>query len=123
MQGIRKLFLHKMKFILPYFTILILALVSIFPIKLIAGDKEIERIRKDSFVSQALPIDTIPPKRLPDKEDQLDPPKRPVHDFRGEGGSVRTREGIKEVPRSIRKLKPKPVIDRIPVRRPPMRIP
>lgn len=112
-----------MKFILPYFTILILALVCTFPIKLIAGDKEIELVRKGLFVSPTSPIDTIPPKQLPEKKEQLDPKRRPAQDFKDEGERVRTKGGIKEVPRSIKKLKPKPVIDRIPIRRPPMRIP
>ena len=112
-----------MKFTLPSFTVLILTLVSVFPARLLAGDKEIELVRKDLFVVQAIPIDTISPKGLPDKEEKLEPPKRPVQDFRGEGERVHPKEGIKEVPRSIKKLKPKPVIDRIPIRRPPMHIP
>ena len=115
------LFLHRMKFNLPYLIVLTLGLVCTFPAGLIAADKEIER--KGLSIIQVLPIDTIPPKRLPDKEEKLEPPKRPVQDFRGEGERVHPKEGIKEVPRSIKKLKPKPVIDRIPIRRPPMHIP
>lgn len=98
-------------------------MASIFPARLIAGDKEIELVRKGLFVSPSFPLDSIPAKRLPEKKDQSDPKKRPLQEFRGEGESIRTKDGIKEVPRSIRKLKPKAVIDRFPIRRPPMRIP
>lgn len=121
-----------MKFILPYLTALILALVSISPARLIAGDKEIEHVREGLLLNHAIAFDSIPAKRIPEKQDQidpkkkqdqLDPQKRPVQDFRGVGERARTKGGIKEVPRSIKKLKPKAVIDRIPVRRPPLRIP
>lgn len=105
---------------------LILALVSIFPARLIAGGKEIEPMHEGLFAPQSFPFDSIPAKRLPEKKERLDPvdpKKRPAQDFRGVGERDRTKGRIKEVPRSIKKLKPKAVIDRIPIRRPPMRIP
>lgn len=124
--GQNSLFLHRMKFTLPYLTALILALVSFFPARLIAGDKEIELVREGLYAPQSFPFDSIPAKRLPEKKDQMepaDPQKRPVQDFRGVREREQAKGGIKEVPRSIKKLKPKAVIDRIPIRRPPMRIP
>ncbi len=67
--------------------------------------------------------DTIPVRRMGEKKDQQKPEKRQVPDFRGENLRERPKTGIKQVPRSIPKLKPKAVIDRIPIRRLPMKIP
>lgn len=67
--------------------------------------------------------DTIPVRRTGEKRDQEKPEERRVPDFRGENLRERSKTGIKQVPRSIPKLKPKAVIDRIPIRRLPMKTP
>jgi hypothetical protein len=48
---------------------------------------------------------------------------RRIEEIKAENQRIRQKSGIKQVPRSIPKLKPKAVTDRIPIRRPPMRIP
>lgn len=48
---------------------------------------------------------------------------RRIEEINAENQRIRQKSGIKQVPRSIPKLKPKAVTDRIPIRRPPMRIP
>jgi hypothetical protein len=48
---------------------------------------------------------------------------RRIQEIKAENQRIRQKSGIKQVPRSIPKLKPKAVKDRIPIRRPPMRIP
>ena len=74
-------------------------------------------------VALALFADTIPVRRVGEKKDQEKPEERQVPDFRGENLRERPKTGIKQVPRSIPKLKPKAVIDRIPIRRLPMKTP
>lgn len=74
-------------------------------------------------VALALFADTIPVRRTGDKKDQEKPEERREPDFRGVNPGERQKPGIKQVPRSIPKLKPKAVIDRIPIRRLPMKTP
>ena len=115
-----------MKFILLYCSVFLLALASIFPAKLIAGDREMDnKPFRYSTEEMTLPLfaDSIPVRRMGEKKDQEKPEERRVPDFRGENLRERPKTGIKQVPRSIPKLKPKAVIDRIPIRRPPMKIP
>ena len=46
-----------------------------------------------------------------------------IQEIKAENQRVRQKSGIKQVPRSMPKLKPKAVTNRVPIRRPPMRIP
>lgn len=48
---------------------------------------------------------------------------RRIKEINAENARIREKSEIKQVPRSIPKLKPKAVTDRVPIRRPPMRIP
>lgn len=48
---------------------------------------------------------------------------RRIQEIKAENQRIRQKSGIKQVPRSMPKLKPKAVTDRVPIRRPPMRIP
>lgn len=48
---------------------------------------------------------------------------RRIQEIKAENQRVRQKSGIKQVPRSMPKLKPKAVTNRVPIRRPPMRIP
>lgn len=74
-------------------------------------------------VTLPLFADTLPVRRIGEKKDQEKPGERHEPDFRGENLRERPKTGIKQVPRSIPKLKPKAVIDRIPIRRLPMKSP
>jgi hypothetical protein len=132
-----------MKLITVYRTIILFAIFGTLPAILFAVDKEIEDkpFRKIS-VEEIVPVvvDSIPVRRGGEKKEQ----DRPAGDIRqgdnrsgenrpddirrnpeinGENQRIRQRSGIKQVPRSIPKLKPQAVTDRIPIRRPPMRIP
>lgn len=116
-------------------TFLMFALAGIFPVLLFAREKEIyERPQNDLIFTKGIDIvtDSIPAKRNgPDKTDQenLRDNRRGLEGIRDENqrpGAVDrlgTRSGIKQVPRSIPKIKPQAVRDRIPIRRPPMKIP
>jgi len=48
---------------------------------------------------------------------------RRIDEIKAENQRIRQKSAIKQVPRSVPKLKPKAVTDRAPIRRPPMRIP
>jgi hypothetical protein len=137
-----------MKLISVYRTIILIAILGIFPAMLYAGDKEIDdKPSRNLSVNEILPvfIDSIPVRRGGDKKEQDRPggdirpgdrgpgenkpgENRPddlrrVQEINGGNQRIRQRSGIKQVPRSIPKLKPQAVTDRIPIRRPPMRIP
>jgi hypothetical protein len=132
-----------MKLITVYRTIILFAIFGTAPAMLFAVDKEIEDkpFRKIS-VDDIVPVfvDSIPVRRGGEKKEQDRPAgdirqgenrpgeNRPddirrVPEINGENQRIRQRSGIKQVPRSIPKLKPQAVTDRIPIRRPPMRIP
>ncbi|MFA6945195.1 MAG: hypothetical protein WC220_04760 [Pedobacter sp.] len=132
-----------MKLIAVYRTIILFTLTGIFPAMLYAWDKEIDGkpLRKISVLeTSAVFVDSIPVRRAGDKKEQDRPAAdirpgenrpgenrpddiRRIQEISGENQRIRQKSGIKQVPRSIPKLKPKAVTDRIPIRRPPMRIP
>jgi hypothetical protein len=137
-----------MKLLPVYRTIILIAILGIFPAMLYAGDKEIEDkslllMGRDEI--SIVFIDSIPVKRGGVKKEQdrqagenrpgdkgtgknrpgVNRPDdlRPVQEINGRNQRIRQRSGIKQVPRSMPKLKPKTVTDRMPIKRPPMRIP
>ena len=115
---------------------------------LYAGEKEIDGKPVRVISIEAIPLilqDSIPIRRGGDKKEQDRPAAdsrqsgnrpgdnrpgenrpediRRIEEINAENQRIRQKSGIKQVPRSIPKLKPKAVTDRIPIRRPPMRIP
>jgi hypothetical protein len=142
-----------MKLIAVYLTIILFAICGTLPHKLYAGEKEIDGKPIQLRYINDLPLivsDTILPKRTGEKNEQDHPAAdtkrggnrpgenrpgesrpgenrpddiRRIEEIKAENQRVRQKSGIKQVPRSIPKLKPKAVTDRIPIRRPPMRIP
>jgi hypothetical protein len=137
-----------MKLITVYRTIILFALCGILPAVLYAGEKEIDGKPVRILSIEALPVifqDSIPLRRGTDKKEQDRPAAdtrqggnrpgdnrpgenrpediRRIEEIKAENQRIRQKSGIKQVPRSIPKLKPKAVTDRIPIRRPPMRIP
>lgn len=137
-----------MKLITVYRTIILFALCGILPAMLYAGEKEIDGKPVRILSIEALPVifqDSIPVRRGADKKEQDRPASdtrqggnrpgdnrpgenrpediRRIEEINAENQRIRQKSGIKQVPRSIPKLKPKAVTDRIPIRRPPMRIP
>ncbi len=127
-----------MKFIAVYLIIILFALCGILPASLYAGDKEIDGKPVRFNYTKDIPAivsDTIIPQRTGEKREQDRPATdirpgenrpediRRIEEINAENQRIRHRTGIKQVPRSIPKLKPKAVTDRIPIRRPPMRIP
>lgn len=132
-----------MKLIAVYLTIILFAICGILPLKLYAVGKEIDgkpvRLKYIEDIPSIF-FDTIPPRRTEDKREQDRPAAdvrpgenrpgenrpddiRRIEEIKAENQRIRQKSGIKQVPRSIPKLKPKAVTDRIPIRRPPMRIP
>jgi hypothetical protein len=99
----------------------------------IAFDKKIESrpLKNIGFEDIVVfEVDSIPVRNSGDKKDQgrskgeVKPGERsPMEDINRGNPRNRQKSGIKQVPRSIPKLKPKSVNDRIPIRRIPMRTP
>jgi len=142
-----------MKLIAVYLTITLFAFCGMLPSILYAGEGKIVDKAVRLITVEGLPMifqDTIPIKRTGDRKEQDHPAadnrqggnrpggnkprenepgdKRPedirrIQEINAENQRIREKSGIKEVPRSIPKLKPKAVTDRVPIRRPPMRVP
>jgi hypothetical protein len=91
------------------------------------GDKkEQDRPLADTRSGGNRPVDNKPGENRPgeNRPGENRPEKiRRIQEINAENQRVRQKSGIKQVPRSMPKLKPKAVTDRIPIRRPPMRIP
>jgi hypothetical protein len=141
-----------MKLLTVYLTIFLFAILGILPAVLHARGKEFDgkpvRLKYTAEVPAIL-LDTVAPRRAGEKRDQDRPAAdvrpgenrpgenrpgdrpgenrpediRRIEEIKAENQRIRQKSGIKQVPRSIPKLKPKAVTDRIPIRRPPMRIP
>ncbi len=100
---------------------------------LFAFDKEIEvrPLKKINFEHvSVLELDSIPVKKVGDKKDQERPAgeikpgdNKSIQEVNRDNQRLRQKSGIKQVPRSIPKLKPKALNDRIPIRRIPLRTP
>lgn len=132
-----------MKLLTVYLTIFLFAILGILPAVLHARGKEFDgKPVRLKFTPEfpAILLDTVAPRRAGEKRDQDRPAAdarpgenrpgenrpddiRRIEEIKAENQRVRQKSGIKQVPRSIPKLKPKAVTDRIPIRRPPMRIP
>jgi len=132
-----------MKLLTVYLTIFLFAILGILPAVLHAREKEFDgkpvRLKYTTEIPAIL-LDTVAPRRTGEKRDQDRPAAdarpgenrpgenrpediRRIEEIKAENQRIRQKSGIKQVPRSIPKLKPKAVTDRIPIRRPPMRIP
>ena len=142
-----------MKLLAVYLSIFLFATFGILPVMLYAGEKEIDGKPVRILSIESIPAifqDSIPVRRGSDKKEQDRPAAdarpgenrpgdnrpgenrpgenrpediRRIEEINAENQRIRQKSGIKQVPRSIPKLKPKAVTDRIPIRRPPMRIP
>ena len=142
-----------MKLLAVYLSIFLFAILGILPDMLYAREREFDgkpvRLKYTAEIPAIL-LDTVAPRRTGEKRDQDRPAAdarpgenrpgdnrpgenrpgenrpddiRRIEEIKAENQRVRQKSGIKQVPRSIPKLKPKAVTDRIPIRRPPMRIP
>lgn len=112
--------------------IILTALLGLPFAKLFAFDKEIEGkpLKKFDFENVSVfASDSIPVKKPSDKKDQDKPSEikpgdtKRIQDLNRDNQRIRQKSGIKQVPRSIPKLKPKAINDRIPIRRIPLRTP
>lgn len=142
-----------MKLIAVYLTVFLFAICSMLPAMLYAVEIEINGRPVRINTLENIPVifqDSIPIRRGGDKKEQDRPAddKRPggnrpgdnkpggnrpgdnkpedirrIQEIKAENQRVRQKSGIKQVPRSMPKLKPKAVTNRVPIRRPPMRIP
>lgn len=114
-----------MKLLLFYRTILFLALTSSFPAILIAGNTGIGHKPMNQVIAQSDPYlfaDSIQRKKGEKDQDEKSKDKN-SEDTRGNLTGDKQKPSIKEVPRSIPKLKPKAVTNRIPIKRLPIKIP
>ena len=131
-----------MKLRTGFYTIIFITVFGM-PCAAIAFDKKIEgrpflNINFENVI--VLGLDSIPVRKSGDKKDQgpskgeikpgektpgeIKPAeRRPIEEINRDNPRIRQKPGIKQVPRSIPKLKPKSVNDRIPIRRIPMRTP
>ena len=142
-----------MNLIAVYRTVVLFAMCSILPAMLYAVEVEINIRPVRISAIESIPVifqDSIPMRRGGDKKEQDRPladtrsgGNRPVdnkpgenrpgenrpekirriQEINAENQRVRQKSGIKQVPRSMPKLKPKAVTNRVPIRRPQMRIP
>jgi hypothetical protein len=142
-----------MKLIAVCPTIFLFAIFGILPSMIYAGGMEIDSKPVRINAIEAIPVifqDSIPIRRGGDKKEQDRPAAdtrqngnrpgenrpgenrpgenrpeeiRRLKEINAENQRIREKSEIKQVPRSIPKLKPKAVTDRVPIRRPPMRIP
>lgn len=95
----------------------------LFPLLVKAGEiGTIDKpVRPDFIVDKVLLFtDSIPPRKKTEKQQEPEEKPRDIQDERLEHPE---RRAIKQVPRSIPKLKPQPVGERIKIRRPPIKIP
>jgi hypothetical protein len=96
------------------------------PIRRGGDKKEQDRPAADNRPGGNRPGDNKPGENRPgeNRPGEIKPEEmRRIQEIKAENQRVRQKSGIKQVPRSIPKLKPKAVTDRIQIRRPPMRIP
>ncbi|HEY1061448.1 MAG TPA: hypothetical protein VGE44_07165 [Daejeonella sp.] len=142
-----------MKLLTVYLTIFLFAIFGILPAVLHARGKEFDGKPVRILSVEAISVifqDSIPIRKGTEKKEQDRPAAdtrqsgnrpgdnrpgdnrpgenrpediRRIEEIKAENQRIRQKSGIKQVPRSIPKLKPKAVTDRIPIRRPPMRIP
>lgn len=106
-----------MKFLLSYRILFIAVLTGFFPLTLIAGrNGAIGRPVRNEIAESLLPLfqDSIPVKKKPAVQPQKSKEK-PLPDINNERLKETIGRAIKQVPRSIPKLKPQPLTDRIKV--------
>lgn len=121
----------KLRAVLP--TMTLIALLGMPFANLFAYEKEIEvkTLKKIDFEHDIiLSLDSIPAKKVTEKNDpqrragELKPGENArIEEINRGNQKIRQKSGIKQVPRSIPKLKPKTLNDRIPIRRIPMSTP
>jgi hypothetical protein len=121
----------KLKVVFP--TMILIALLGMPFANVFAYDKEIEvkPLKKIDFEDiLVLSLDSIPAKKVTEKNDRERPAgelkpgeSKRIEELNRDNQKIRQKSGIKQVPRSIPKLKPKTLNDRIPIRRIPMRTP
>ena len=103
----------------------IAALAVVLPLALTAADSEhIDKPGRHQLALSILPMfqDSTAARKKPEKKAQEQPEKIP-QDVQDERLKEAERRSIKQVPRSIPKLKPQPVTERVKIRRPPMKVP
>jgi hypothetical protein len=122
-----------MKLKVVLFKSIFIILIGVPCAKVFAFDKEIELkpLKKINFEHLSfLGIDSIPVKKVVDKKDQegatgtnKSGETGTNQEINRDNQKIQQKSGIKQVPRSIPKLKPKTLNNRIPIRRIPFRAP
>lgn len=106
-----------MKFLLVYRIAFITALVVITPFFSIASDGSIDKPLRRNIARSVLSLfqDSIPARKKAEPKPQ-DTRQKPPQDVRDGRIKEADRRAIKQVPRSIPKLKPQPVSDGVKIR-------
>lgn len=107
-----------MKF-LPFNRILLIAVFSvIFPLALIAEEDAFDKPVRNKMAESLRPLfqDSIPAKKKPETKPEK-PVEKPPRDINDERLKESLGRAIKQVPRSLPKLKPRSVTERIKIRR------
>lgn len=118
---LNSLFLYGMKFLLFYLIAFVSFSALLSPSTLKASSGDIDKPVRREWAKAILPMfqdSTIARKKSPEKEVQKSP-----QDVRDERSKEAERREIKQVPRSIPKLKPQPVSEDINIRRLPAKSP
>ena len=111
-----------MKF-LPFNRILLIAVfIVIFPLALIAAEDAFDKPVRNKMAESLRPLfqDSIPAKKKPETKPETKPEKpveKPPRDINDERLKETIGRAIKQVPRSLPKLKPRSVTERIKIRR------
>ncbi|MEJ7779807.1 MAG: hypothetical protein WKF68_09455 [Daejeonella sp.] len=106
-----------MKFLLFNRKLLIAVLTAIFPLALFAGENGFDKPVRNKMAESLRPLfqDSVPAKKKPAAKPQKPAEKQP-QDI-NERLKETVGSAIKQVPRSVPKLKPQPVTDRIKIKR------
>lgn len=98
--------------------LLITVFTVIFPLALIAEENAFEKPVRNKMADSLRPLfqDSIPAKKKPETKPDK-PPEKPTQDINDERLKETVGRAIKQVPRSLPKLKPRSVTERIKIRR------
>ena len=106
-----------MKFLPVYRNVFIAALFVISPLFTMASDGSIGKPLRREIAKSVLDLfqDSVPARKKTEAKPQ-EPRQKPPQDVRDDRIRETDRRAIKQVPRSIPKLKPQPVSDRVKIR-------
>lgn len=112
-----------MKRLFFYHMALVALLIAIIPLTLTASEISLDKHLRRDLSQSLLPMFQDSTSRTKPESKRQDQPEKTAQEIQGERLKEAQKRGIKQVPRSIPKLKPQPVLDGIKIRRPPLKVP